>query len=355
MPKQLHLKGMEFTERRDDALQLAVRSCTAHRRWKLFFVTFLADASAPRVIAERNGKVVKLAQREDYWVGTLRSKDRSRGRAIQFGLFQSGPTAWTAFALSEKLSQENLLLRLLRSLAPDFSTAYLSSEDMRRVFQALEGGDQCHVFVNKAVAYSHRREGQISFIKKPYFEVFNAAENEGNFIDKVDFTVSGAYSLHAFLARNGVAKFISGDFQVFFQGILSSIIKTAVGKHHAFAQSSRKPGQLAVSPIDIEFGQVVFQNRQDNVVFLSALDRMSRSAIAVLHENPYVHASLIDFFDGSAFDIFATIPNAVTIIPQVGASAFSLNRLCNHIFETFREGRLTIPEARLWTLQDVLA
>jgi hypothetical protein len=81
---------------------------------------------------------------------------------------------------------------------------------------------------------------------------------------------------------------------------------------------------------------------------------MTRSGIAVLHENPYVHVSLIDFLDGSAFDIFATTPYAVTLIPQVDASAFSLNRLCNHIFENFREGEIVKPEPKTWTVEDVL-
>ena len=83
--------------------------------------------------------------------------------------------------------------------------------------------------------------------------------------------------------------------------------------------------------------------------------RWRRSGIAVLHENPYVHVSLIDFFDGSAFDIFATSRKAVTIVPQVGASPFSLNRLCNHIFENFREGadrasprKRSAPSRKFW-------
>ena len=81
---------------------------------------------------------------------------------------------------------------------------------------------------------------------------------------------------------------------------------------------------------------------------------MARSGIAVLHENPYVHISLIDFFDGSAYDIFATSRKAVTIVPQVGASPFSLNRLCNHIFENFREGLIAKSEDKIRTVEEVL-
>jgi hypothetical protein len=124
--------------------------------------------------------------------------------------------------------------------------------------------------------------------------------------------------------------------------------------HEVFQQAARRPGEIEVSAVNIDFGQAVFHGRDDNLTFLSSLDHMTRSGIAVLHENPYIHVSLIDFFDGSSFDIFATRPDSVTIIPQVDASAFSLNRLCNHIFENFREGAIAKPQPKTWQLADVL-
>lgn len=198
-----------------------------------------------------------------------------------------------------------------------------------------------------------RREGQISFEKKPYQDVFNRAEYESMFIDKLDFSVHGQTALHAFVARNGTAKFIGGDIEVFLNKILNAVLNTSARKHEVFQQAARRPGEIEVSPVDIDFGQSVFHGRGDNLTFLSSLDHMIRSGIAVMHENPYVHVSLIDFFDRSSFDIFATSPNSVTIIPQVDASAFSLNRLCNHIFENFREGVITKPQPKSWQLADV--
>jgi hypothetical protein len=148
---------------------------------------------------------------------------------------------------------------------------------------------------------------------------------------------------------------MAGDIQLFQDSILTPIAQISSRKHEVFRDSSRQPGSTDVSAIDIQFGETVFQGREDNVTFISSLDQMARSGIAVLHENPYIHVSLIDFFDGSAFDIFATSRKAVTIVPQVGASPFSLNRLCNHIFENFREGMIVKPEEKTWTLNDVLS
>jgi hypothetical protein len=352
MPKQLRLKGYEFAERWRDALELAARVCLGHRRVKLFFASFLSDGAAPTVLGEHRS-LVRLAKRQDYWVGSLSSK-KPKTQHLQFGLYKSGENAWTAFSLAETIASENLLLRLLRSLSPQFSGAYLSSGDIRIILRGIEESCSAEISVNKAVAYSYMREGEISFKKQPYHAVFNRAENEGMFVDKVDFVMGTPASLHAFVARNGVAKFLSGSLQIFLESVLDPIVKTASGKHRVFAQSSRKSGDTHVSPIDIQFGETVFKDRDDSVTFLSALDLLPRSGIAIMHENPYVHVSLIDFFDGSAFDIFATTGRAVTIIPQVDASAFSLNRLCNHIFENFREGEIVKPQPRSWGLEDVL-
>lgn len=354
MSKQLRFSGYEFTDHWRDALDLAARVCHKHKRVKLFFATFLSDSPAHAVL-RKSTLPITLSKRKNYWVGSLRSINEDKSAQLQFGIFNSGEHAWTAFALTETIVKENILLKLFRLLAPDFSKAYLTSMDIRHMFEHLEEAHGAEAFVNKAIAYSHRREGVISFKKEPYHQVFNRAESEKSFIDKVDFTLGSPRLLHAFVSRNGVTKFIEGDIRFFVENILTAIVNTASGKHQVFRQSSRKPGEVAVSPIDLEFGQAVFQERNDNLSFLSALDLMSRSGIAVLHENPYVHVSLIDFFDGSSFDIFATTPSAVTIIPQVGASAFSLNRLCNHIFENFREGMISKPQPRRWTLEDVLA
>jgi len=352
MPKQLHLRGYEFIEKWRDTLHLAARECAKRKRVKIYFVSFLSNTPAHVALAE-SGHSIKIDKKDDYWVAHLSEKKADK-TIRDFGIFKSGVNAWTLFTLTESNWRENVLLHLVRSLSPDFSLPYLSSADIRQLFQNLEEDDAVEIVVNKAVAYSYRREGQISFKKEPFQDVFNRAEHESMFVDKVDFSVQGQTPLHAFVARNGTAKFIRGDIEVFLNKILNVVLNTSSRKHEVFQQAARRAGEIEVSPVDIDFGQSVFHGRGDNLTFLSSLDQMTRSGIAVMHENPYIHVSLIDFFDGSSFDIFATNPNSVTIIPQVDASAFSLNRLCNHIFENFREGAITRPQPKSWQLADVL-
>jgi hypothetical protein len=354
MPKQLHFKGYEFIDSWRETINLAARECIRRRRLKIYFISFFSTTPAHVAIAESNYSI-RLDKKSDYWAAHLSEKKQGKATKIDFGIFKSDTNAWTLFTLTESNWAENVLLRLVRSLSPDFSLPYLSSADMRQLFQRLEEDDGVEISVNKAVAYSYRREGQISFKKEPYHDVFNRAEHDNMFVDKVDFSVHGQNSLHAFVARNGAAKFISGDIDLFLTRILSSVLSTSARKLEVFQQSARRPGEVSVSPVEIDFGQSVFHGRNDNLQFLASLDQLSRSGIAVMHENPYVHVSLIDFFDGSSFDIFATSADSVTIFPQVEASAFSFNRLCNHIFENFREGTIVKATPRTWELADVLA
>jgi hypothetical protein len=353
MPKQLHLRGYEFVDRWQDTLVIAAGECLRNKRLKIFFVSFFSNTPAHVVLSECR-HAARLEKKGNYWTGQICEGEDRKGQRVDFGAFKSARNAWTIFTFTETIWRENVLLRLVRSLSPEFSLAYLSSADIRQLFQTLEENYGGEVVVNKAVAYSYRREGQISFKKEPYHDVFNRAEHEGMFVDKVDFSVHGPHPLHGFVARNGTAKFIQGDIELFLGTILNGVIRTSGRKHEVFQQAARRPGEAQVSPVDIDFPETVFHGREDNLVFLSSLDRMTRSGMAVMHENPYIHVSLIDFFDGSSFDIFATTPNRVTVIPQVDASAFSLNRLCNHIFENFREGIITKPERKTWQLSDVL-
>jgi hypothetical protein len=354
MSRQLHFKGYEFIDGWRETIGLAARECASHRRLKIYFVSFFSSTPAHIALAQSE-QSIRIERKRDYWVGHLSEKKQGKTLKLDFGIFSINANAWTFFTLTESNWAENALLHLVRSLSPDFSLPYLSSADIRKLLQKTEEEEAVEISINKAIAYSYRREGQISFKKEPFQDVFNRAEHDVMFIDKVDFSMYGKRSLHAFVARNGTAKFVSGDMDLFLSRILTALLNTSARIHDVFQQSARRPGETNLSPIDIDFGQSVFHGRDDNLLFLASLDQLSRSGIAVMHENPYVHVSLIDFLDGSSFDIFATSPNSVSIFPQVDSSAFSLNRLCNHIFENFREGAIAKAQRKTWQLVDVLA
>ena len=67
---------------------------------------------------------------------------------------------------------------------------------------------------------------------------------------------------------------------------------------------------------------------------------MPDSSISKYHVNPHIHLSLVDYTDGSSYDIWVLASDQLTIIPQIRASGASLRRLVNYVFERIGEGRV---------------
>ena len=49
------------------------------------------------------------------------------------------------------------------------------------------------------------------------------------------------------------------------------------------------------------------------------------TSVSVLHGNPYVHLSILDYHDGSAFDLWVLDRQRLIIVPQLKASIPPLN------------------------------
>lgn len=105
-------------------------------------------------------------------------------------------------------------------------------------------------------------------------------------------------------------------------------------------RSRRESLHLAAKPLAIEFGRDQFSEPAENMKFIQALKRMSKVSVSVLHGNPYIHVSVIDYFDGSTFDLWVLNSNQLVIVPQMKGSVFSIKRLINHIFDTYAEGSI---------------
>jgi len=93
-------------------------------------------------------------------------------------------------------------------------------------------------------------------------------------------------------------------------------------------------------PLQLVFGRPVFDNRDNMRQFTETLMRYPRATKALLHSNPYLHASVADFLDGSSLDVWILSATRVLLIPQAKASVAALQRLTEYIFSEFREGEV---------------
>jgi hypothetical protein len=140
------------------------------------------------------------------------------------------------------------------------------------------------------------------------------------------------------ITRQGVIR-TTHLFSKVFESFVLPICKIIHENNEFFGNRSRRDNRnLAAKPLTIDFGIDQFSDPLENIKFIQSLRRLNKSSISVLHGNPYIHLSVIDYFDGSTFDLWVLNSNQLFIVPQMRGSVFSIKRLINHIFDTYAEG-----------------
>lgn len=91
-------------------------------------------------------------------------------------------------------------------------------------------------------------------------------------------------------------------------------------------------------PLEITFRRPLFADRETLQQFIELLVNYRRATTAVVHGNPYVHASVADFDDGSSFELWVLNPKRILLLPRSRASIAALGRLTEYVFSEFEEG-----------------
>ena len=116
----------------------------------------------------------------------------------------------------------------------------------------------------------------------------------------------------------------------------------------------RVSGSGSIKPVIISFDGDVLVGSGQNERLVNALANVERSAIAVYHMNPYIHASLTDFFDGSTMDIVSHGADKLAIYPGYNCSVHALMRVSERISRNFQEGIVEKADPRRYQLADFL-
>lgn len=102
----------------------------------------------------------------------------------------------------------------------------------------------------------------------------------------------------------------------------------------------RERRYVAGSPIEIEYSAEIFSDEEEVRRFGDVMSKYPHSTRAVFHPNPYYHASIADFMDGSSFELWVLSPQRILIVPQAKSTEQAFQRLISHIFFEFREGEV---------------
>ena len=254
---------------------------------------------------------------------------------------------YTAFTIDEDDFYKKGLRSYITSLPAAVSLSYLTTKELRGFFDVLEEQVDGTIIAEEAVIKSPSAKTDILYIKDPYYNLFNSQKvNDGDYyVDKVKFSVRGGRTaFDGFVTRNGDTRYSGGSSGIYFNYLLHNLGEAILKKGSIFEDKSREYGSRDAERLEIKYEPGTMRGTEANMELISALRDLNDSSLTVYHSNPYMHASILDFEDGTTADVFITSDQTISIIPGFEASRSSLTRICNHITESFQEGEITEGE-----------
>jgi hypothetical protein len=142
----------------------------------------------------------------------------------------------------------------------------------------------------------------------------------------------------ATIHRNGIIK-TDGEFRSIYNSLILPICHVIHDNVELFAKRSRRENpQLNVRPLTIEFARDQFENIEENAKFIEAMRQLNNASVSVMHGNPYISMAIVDYVDGSTFDLWVLNSSEVVIVPQLKSSIASIKRVISHVFDNYAEG-----------------
>jgi hypothetical protein len=149
------------------------------------------------------------------------------------------------------------------------------------------------------------------------------------------------------IGRSGYVTYHKGRFGPLWErmtGRLSDELSTLV-----------RPFQRAAGRfVEFRFAEPLFVGRSNYNIVLEALSRLPRASVALLHRNPYFHATLTNYEDGGEFDVFITGHSTIHVQGQGDVSPASFLRIQNGLTELFRDASVSLEEQKRYTLRQLM-
>jgi len=137
------------------------------------------------------------------------------------------------------------------------------------------------------------------------------------------------------LRREAGATFYSGDFRLFEEVVVRGLDEAATRRRMLFLGRERTHDEVAPRPLSVRTKFAPFAAAESITALLESLERQPATSVAVFHRNPYLHAAVTDYSDGSNFDVFVNRDDEVVVIPGYKASVTALARLTDTVGERF--------------------
>jgi len=209
-----------------------------------------------------------------------------------------------------------------------------------------------HTRVLRGVSYPSRPEdggAEINLLPGNAVTFFQKVEDEGRILKlaKMRSPVLHGETCDFTICRIGYISYHRGKAEPLLRTIVDRLSKEMIEAARPFQQADH-------NFVGLRFGNPVFADMRSFHNVLHALARVPRTAVAIIHANPYFHATLTNYEDGGEFDVFITDPSTIHLQARGESSPASFVRLHNSLCEAFTEARVSIEHPKMYSLRDLL-
>jgi hypothetical protein len=255
-----------------------------------------------------------------------------------FVLFRVSERIW-CFASPERASIfYGCALGAVQNSSRIASQIYLPNREYHNIFDHIAENDT-NVTILQHSEYNRLESTQTSLKKRrDYKSVFAEIHTKNSVIRRVRAVAQRKNEppiIVFSVSNNGMLAVSDGSIRFFTDIILNDVGRVGVIRDILFSNKERE--KLNLHPLRLVFEEEVLAHKSQNAEFIRALTSLGQSAVAVFHANPYLHCLYTDFRDGSSFNVFASSPSTVDVVPSIRASVSSLTKLYRGISEKFAD------------------
>jgi hypothetical protein len=265
------------------------------------------------------------------------------------------PTAYDrifeVFSFSSSEFVNDLLIPLFDRCNPRLFLPYVTSKSLAKVVLAAAKQKAVSDFKITDVGARSRIENRRSrrlrseriWTDEPVENILAILKDRGQWLQSLSFQCAferngASAECSGHISRRCIFR-AEGDFTWFDVNVIRPTTDEAAATMRFYAHRARQhTPNHSPRPIVIEYSEPVFRDKAQNKRLVHSLNRLPRANISVIHANPYFRASLVDFTDGSSYEIWVLSENRIIVTPQFRATSSSTERVCDHILSTFEEG-----------------
>ena len=305
---------------------------------------------------EHRPKLEQSLEVDGQWSGILHDRYGRRHAEIVEGSFaairhQRNPLVWILVTDATSDFVKRPLRQLLRSLYPHPVAPIYRTNQIKELFELVGAHGGIRAVRVKQLGHRARIcstgakqtiERDLTWTDLSVAEAFDEALDSGHWVTdaRLEYVLESGTSPTLSINRYGVFT-LRGRASSAITSVLDRAVTMAV-RWYEFLRNRQRDAEsnYRSKPFTVSYNYPVAESRDQISLLRKALTGISGVSCTVLHGNPYFHASMTDFRDGSTYEVVVLNASTITVLPQGRSTVRALQRLCSQLFSEFREGEL---------------